>query len=220
MHRSWLPVGAIKGVARATYLGCLRSPTGKPKLPVGLLNATDTATTAAETCRHKQKRQHGQKRTETGCWRVHVWLLLRWAGERGTATRQRRGECNGHSSRTDRLLTMRRAVPMGDTPRKALSASVGSSSVTQCQWCGFVRAHLVSVALHHANVIFSPTRLPRQPMPPNSSTRARWNRLEQPELASQTAVRSVKVVAEFQGENCYRIVGLARVFQRWIPESD
>ena len=48
----------------------------------------------------------------------------------------------------------------------------------------------VSVAPHHANVIFSPTRLPRQPMPPNSSTRARWNHLEQPELASQTAVRS------------------------------
>ena len=103
---------------------------------------------------------------------------------------QQRGESNGHSSRTDKLLTMRRSVPMGDTPRKALSASVSSSSVTQREWCGFVRAHLVSVVAQHANAIFSPTRLPRQPMPPNSSTRARWNRLEQPELASQTAVRS------------------------------
>ena len=102
---------------------------------------------------------------------------------------QQRGESNGHSSRTDKLLTMRRSVPMGDTPRKALSASVSSSSVTQREWCGFVRAHLVSVVAQHANAIFSPTRLPRQPMPPNSSTRARWNRLEQPELASQAAAR-------------------------------
>ena len=102
---------------------------------------------------------------------------------------QQRGESNGRSSRTDRLPTMRRSVPMGNTPRKALSASVGSSSVTQCEWCGFVRTHLVSVAPHHANVAHTPTRLPRQPVAPNTSTWARWNRLEQPELASQAAAR-------------------------------
>ena len=99
-----------------------------------------------------------------------------------------RGEFSGHSSRTERWLTTRRAVPMGDTPRKALSASVGSSSVKQCEWCGFVRVHRVSIAPHHANVAHSPTRLSRQPTPPNSSTWARWNRLEQPELTSQAAV--------------------------------
>ena len=84
---------------------------------------------------------------------------------------------------------MRRSVPMGDTPRKALSASVGSSSVTRREWCGFVRTHRVPIAPHHANVAHTPTRLPRQPMPPSASTRARWNRLEQPELTSQTAAR-------------------------------
>ena len=78
---------------------------------------------------------------------------------------------------------------MGDTPRKALSASAGSSSVTQREWCGFVRTHRVPIAPHHANVAHTPTRLPRQPVPPSASTRARWNRLEQPELASQTAAR-------------------------------
>ena len=98
---------------------------------------------------------------------------------------------------------MRRSVPMGNTPRKALSASVGTSSVTQCEWCEFVRAHLVSVAPHHANVIFSPTRLPRQPMPPNSSTRARWNRLEQPEQTSQAAAR----IGAMRG----RLIGFVRV---------
>ena len=81
---------------------------------------------------------------------------------------------------------------MGDTPRKALSACVGSSSSTHREWCGFVRVHRVSIAPHHANVAHSPTRLPRQSMPPNSSTRARWNRLEQPELTSQTAVRTCR----------------------------
>ena len=84
---------------------------------------------------------------------------------------------------------MRRSVPMGDTPRKALSASVGSSSVTQREWCGFVRTHRVPIAPHHANVAHTPTRLPRQPVPPSASTRARWNRLEQPELTSQAAAR-------------------------------
>ena len=87
---------------------------------------------------------------------------------------------------------MRRSVPMGDTPRKALSASVGSSSVTQREWCGFVRTHRVPIAPHHANVAHTPTRLPRQPVPPSASTRARWNRLEQPELTSQTAARPAR----------------------------
>ena len=87
---------------------------------------------------------------------------------------------------------MRRSVPMGDTPRKALSASVGSSSVTQREWCGFVRTHRVPIAPHHANVAHTPTRLPRQPVPPSASTRARWNRLEQPELASQAAARRLE----------------------------
>jgi hypothetical protein len=32
--------------------------------------------------------------------------------------------------------------------------------MTQCEWCGFVRAHRVPVAPHHANVAHSPTRLP------------------------------------------------------------
>ena len=84
---------------------------------------------------------------------------------------------------------MRRSVPMGDTPRKALSASAGSSSVTQREWCGFVRTHRVPIAPHHANVVHTPTRLPRQPVPPSASTRARWNRLEQPELTSQAVAR-------------------------------
>ena len=35
---------------------------------------------------------------------------------------------------------------------------------------------------------YTPTRLPRQPVGPSASTWARWNRLEQPELTSQTAV--------------------------------
>ena len=78
---------------------------------------------------------------------------------------------------------------MGDTPRKALSASVGSSSVTQREWCGFVRTHRVPIAPHHANVAHTPTRLPRQPVPPSASTWARWNRLEQPELTSQAVAR-------------------------------
>jgi len=50
----WLPVGATKGVARATNLGCLRPPPGKPKLPVGLLDAVDAAVMAAEVANHKQ----------------------------------------------------------------------------------------------------------------------------------------------------------------------
>jgi hypothetical protein len=54
----WLPVGATKGVARATNLGCLRPPPGKlctkPKLPVGLLDAVDAAVMAAEVAKHKQ----------------------------------------------------------------------------------------------------------------------------------------------------------------------
>jgi hypothetical protein len=84
---------------------------------------------------------------------------------------------------------MRRSVPMGDTPRKALSASVGSSSVTQREWCGFVRTHRVPIAPHHANVAHTPTRLPRQPVPPSASIWARWNHLEQPELTSQAVAR-------------------------------
>ena len=92
---------------------------------------------------------------------------------------------------------------MGNTPRKALSASVGSSSVTQCEWCGFVRAHRVPVAPHHANVAHSPTRLPRQPVPPRASPRARWNRLEQPELTSQAAAR----IGAMRG----RLIGFVRV---------
>ena len=79
---------------------------------------------------------------------------------------------------------------MGDTPRKALGACVGSSSSTHREWCGFVRVHRVSIAPHHANVAHSPTRLPRQSMPPNSSTRARWNRLEQPDQTGQTAIQT------------------------------
>ena len=73
--------------------------------------------------------------------------------------------------------------------RMRLSASVGSSSVTQREWCGFVRTHRVPIAPHHANVAHTPTRLPRQPVPPSASTWARWNRLEQPELTSQAAAR-------------------------------
>ena len=88
---------------------------------------------------------------------------------------------------------------MGDTPRKALSASAGSSSVTQREWCGFVRTHRVPIAPHHANVAHTPTRLPRQPVPPSASTRARWNRLEKPELASQTAARRGAVRGRVSG---------------------
>ena len=88
---------------------------------------------------------------------------------------------------------------MGDTPRKALSASAGSSSVTQREWCGFVRTRRVPIAPHHANVAHTPTRLPRQPVPPSASTRARWNRLEQPELASQTAARRGAVRGRVSG---------------------
>ncbi len=82
-----MQVGATKGVARATYLGRLRSPRDKLKLPVGLLDAVDAAVMAAEVSRHKQQWQRNQKCTETGCRRVYVWLLLRWASERGTAAR-------------------------------------------------------------------------------------------------------------------------------------
>ncbi len=92
---------------------------------------------------------------------------------------------------------------MGDTPRKALSASVGSSSVTPCEWSGFVRAHREPVAPHHANVAHSPTRLPRQPVPPSASTRDRWNRLEQPEQTSQAAAR----IGAMRG----RLIGFVRV---------
>ena len=88
---------------------------------------------------------------------------------------------------------------MGDTPRKALSASAGSSSVMQRECCGFVRAYRVPIAPHHANVAHTPTRLPRQPVPPSASTRARWNRLEQPELASQTAARRGAVRGRVSG---------------------
>jgi len=83
-----MQVGATKGVARATYLGRLRSPRDKLKLPVGLLDAADAAVMTAEVSRYKQQRQRSQKCTETGCRRVHVWLLLQWAGERGTAARR------------------------------------------------------------------------------------------------------------------------------------
>jgi hypothetical protein len=102
---------------------------------------------------------------------------------------------------------MRRSVPMGDTPRKALSASVGSSSVTQREWCGFVRTHRVPIAPHHTNVAHTPTRLPRQPVPPSASTWARWNRLEQPELTSQAAAR--------RGAVRGRVTGFVRV--RGLP---
>ena len=77
------------GVARATNLGCLRSPPGKLKLPVGLLDVADASVRTTEACAHKHRQQRSQKCTETGCRRVHVWLLLWWAGERGTAARRR-----------------------------------------------------------------------------------------------------------------------------------
>ena len=46
--------------------------------------------------------------------------------------------------------------------RMRLSASVGSSSVTQREWCGFVRTHRVPIAPHHANVAHTST----SPWPP------------------------------------------------------
>ena len=69
----------------------------------------------------------------------------------------------------------------------------------QRECCGFVRAYRVPIAPHHANVAHTPTRLPRQPVPPSASTRARWNRLEQPELASQTAARRGAVRGRVSG---------------------
>ena len=102
---------------------------------------------------------------------------------------------------------MRRSVPMGGTPRKALRKALGSSSVTQREWCGFVRTHRVPIAPHHANVAHTPTRLPRQSVPPSASTRARWNRLEQPELTSQAAAR--------RGAVRGRVIGFVRA--RGLP---
>ena len=96
---------------------------------------------------------------------------------------------------------------MVDTPRKALSACVGSSSSTQRECCGFVRAYRVPVAPHHANVAHTPTRLPRQPVGPSASTWARWNRLEQPELTSQAVAR--------RGAVRGRVTGFVRV--RGLP---
>ena len=104
-------------------------------------------------------------------------------------------------------MTVRLCVPMGNTPRKALSASADSNSVTQCEWCGFVRSHRVSVAPHHANVAHTHTRLPRQPVASNTSTWARWNRLEQPELTSQAAAR--------RGVTRGRLIGFVRA--RGLP---
>ena len=109
-----MQVGATKGVARATYLGCLRSPPGKLKLPVGLLDAADAAVMAAEVSRHKQQRQRGQKCTETGCRRVHVWLLLQWVGERCTAAwrKQRAQLKNGQAADYATLC------PYGEHPKE------------------------------------------------------------------------------------------------------
>jgi hypothetical protein len=48
----------------------------------------------------------------------------------------------------------------------------------------FVRAHAMVIASHHANVACGATRLPWLPVRFSSSSRARWNRLEQAEQAT------------------------------------
>ena len=80
VHSSWLTAGATKSVARATNLGCSRSPPDKLKLLVGLLNAVHAAVMAVGVCGHSQQQRRSQKRTETGCHHLHVHLLLRRAG--------------------------------------------------------------------------------------------------------------------------------------------
>ena len=61
VHSSWLTAGATKSVARATNLGCLRSPPDKLKLLVGLLSAVHAAVMTAEVYGHSQQQQRSQK---------------------------------------------------------------------------------------------------------------------------------------------------------------
>ena len=66
MHRNWLQVDATKSVARATNLGCLRSPPDKLKLLVGLLSAVHAAVMTAEVYGHSQQQQRSQKCAAAG----------------------------------------------------------------------------------------------------------------------------------------------------------
>jgi hypothetical protein len=65
--RNWLAAGNTKSAARATYLGCSRSPEREPKLAVGLLNAPHAAVVSVEVCGHKQQQELSQKRSAAGC---------------------------------------------------------------------------------------------------------------------------------------------------------
>ena len=66
VHSSWLTAGATKSVARATNLGCLRSPPDKLKLLVGLLSAVHAAVMTAEVYGHSQQQQCSQKCAAAG----------------------------------------------------------------------------------------------------------------------------------------------------------
>ena len=66
VHSSWLTAGATKSVARATNLGCLRSPPDKLKLFVGLLSAVHAAVMTTEVYGHSQQQQCSQKCAAAG----------------------------------------------------------------------------------------------------------------------------------------------------------
>ena len=159
IQRNRLAVREIMGVARATYLSRLWSPPDKLKLPVGLLDAADAAVIYAEVSRHKQQRLRSQKCTETGCQRVHVWLLLRWAGERGTAARrkQRAQLKNGQAADYATLC------PYGGHPKEGSERQRGQQQrhAARVVW---IRAH--SSCAHRA------TPRQRRPHPHTSTTPA------------------------------------------------
>jgi hypothetical protein len=164
----------------------LRPPPGKPKLPVGLLDAVDASVMAAEVPRHRQWWQRSQNCTETGCWRVYVWLLLRWAGERGTAARgQQRAQLkNGQA------VDYATLCPYGGHPKEGSERLRGQQQLDAARVL-WIRACLPSARRAtprqrrpHPNTSTTPARAPQR-LYPGSLEPPRAARADKPSSGTQ-----------------------------------